>query len=94
MLIPARAQPAVDFAVQVIVGALAFAAVFLTAVALAAFVKFIGSLGFAPAWLVNTATYMEMFIWGADILLFTLFIVVEAWTFGKRLVLGQGHEHG
>ena len=83
--IPAKVQPVVDFAVQIVVGALAFVAVFLVAVLVAGFVRTVEHLGFAPAWLSTSADWVEKFIWGADLIGLALFLVSEILTFGRKL---------
>lgn len=76
--IPAGLKPISDFVVQVVVGALGFAVIMCVAVALGFLVKAIEYLGFHPYWFTATAEWFEIGLFGLDLLLFSLFLLVEA----------------
>ena len=76
--IPASLKPIADFVVQVVVGAFGFAVVMCVAVALGFLVQGIEALGFHPYWFAATAEWFEIGLFGLDLFLFSLFLLVEA----------------
>lgn len=90
---PKAVQPLIDFAVHVVVGAIAFAVVFLVAVALAAFIHFLEDIARAPGWLVTSAAWVEMALFALDIFVFSLFLISETVKLVRGLWLEfQRHE--
>jgi succinate dehydrogenase/fumarate reductase cytochrome b subunit len=67
----------VGFAIQVIVGAIAFVVVFLVAVAIAAIIHYFEGIMELPKWLSHSAKLVEMVIWGVDLFVFALFLLTE-----------------
>lgn len=86
--IPRALKPVTDFAVQVIVGALAFTAVMLIAVGLAALVKWIETWEVAPEWLIGGLHWLEWGLFWTDAFCFGLFLVSEV----LKLVRGLWRE--
>ncbi|MGQ3040247.1 MAG: hypothetical protein ACT6TH_06115 [Brevundimonas sp.] len=66
-----------SFSIQLVVGGVAFIAVFLVAVAIAGVVHFFEARGLAPPWLATSARYAEIAIWVVDLVVFGLFILAE-----------------
>lgn len=79
------------FATQVVVGTLAFLIVLGAAVVVSAAVRALEEHHLGPPWLATSAGYVEMAIWGADLFVFALFMVVEAFKFARDL-LGLGKQ--
>lgn len=67
----------VGFAIQVIVGAVAFVLVFLVAVAIAAIIHYFEGMLGLPSWLPASAKIVEMVIWTVDLTVFGLFLLTE-----------------
>ena len=67
----------VGFAIQVVVGAVAFVVVYLVAVAIAWIIHFFEHVIALPQWLSSSAQLVEMLIWGVDIFVFGLFMLTE-----------------
>ena len=83
--IPARIKPVADFTVQVVIGAVMFTVVFVVAVGLAFIVHWVETKGWAPSWVVTTAEYAEMLLYGADLFGFVLFLLREIITLARSL---------
>ena len=86
LTLPEAVRPVWDFVVHVAIGAIAFVAVLLIAVAIAGVVKGIEGLGFAPLWLMDAAHWVEWAIFWLDLFLFGLFFLAEALKLTRRLV--------
>lgn len=91
---PPRVKPVWDFAIHIATGAVAFLIVLLVAVVLAGAVKFVQGLGFVPDWLIRTFEYAEMFMFGIDALLFSLFFLREAFTLSQSLLRASENADG
>ena len=84
--VPTGLKPIADFVTQVVVGALGFAVVMSVAVALGFLVRGFEALGFHPAWFAATAEVFEAALFGLDLLLFSLFLLVEAIKLVRKLI--------
>ena len=72
----------VAFAVQVVIGSLAFLTVFLCAVGIAWTVHYFEGVIPLPGWLSISAQAVEVVIWAVDLVVFALFLlseVIKAW---------------
>ena len=67
----------IAFSIQVVVGAVAFIAVFLAATAIAAVVHYFEARDLVPTWLSESAKVVEVAIWVIDLIVFGLFILTE-----------------
>jgi hypothetical protein len=76
--VPQALKPVVDFTIQVTVGAIGFVAILVVAVGVAAAVRLIGSIWFAPDWLEHRAESIEQALFWFDIGCFALFLAAEA----------------
>ena len=90
--VPRKVQPVVDLAIQVAIGAVAFLAIYVVAVLLAASLKGIERIGLAPPWLATSADYIERAVFGVDVVALALFLVSELASF-CRLLLQQWRTH-
>lgn len=81
-------RPAVDFAIQVVVGAFMFTIVALVAVGIAGLIKLIEWLGFAPPWLIEGLHWAEWGVFWLDLFCFGLFLMSEA----IKLIIGMWKE--
>ena len=82
--IPDDVKPVVDLCIQMVVGAVVFIIIGLVAFGLSLFVKWLESMG-APHWLVTSTHYLEMGVYGIDVLCFALFLVNELRKFFGKL---------
>lgn len=82
--IPDDVKPLVDLGVQMVVGAITFVVIGLVALGLAFFTKWLERMG-APDWLVTATHYLEIGVFGIDVLCFALFLVNEARKFARKL---------
>lgn len=72
----------VAFAIQVVIGSLAFLTVFLCAVGIAWTVHYFEGVLPLPGWLAISAQVVEVVIWAVDLVVFGLFLlseVIKAW---------------
>ena len=65
------------FVIHVVIGATQFILILLVALLLAALVKGVELLHFAPAWLVTGIESVEQFVFWADVFAFGLFLLAE-----------------
>lgn len=82
--IPDDMRPIVDLGIQMVVGAVVFVVIGLIALLLSLFVKWLERMG-APDWLATTTHYLEIAVYGLDVLCFALFLVNEARKFIRKL---------
>lgn len=82
---PPGLKPIADFVVQVVVGAFGFAVIMCVAVAIGSLVRTFEWLGFHPYWFTVTAEWFEIGLFGLDLFLFSLFLLVEAIKLIRRL---------
>ncbi|WP_375392471.1 hypothetical protein [uncultured Sphingomonas sp.] len=76
--LPSALKPIADFVIQVVIGAFGFAVIMCVAVALGLLVRGIEYLGFRPLWFTATAEWFEIGLFGLDLSLFSLFLLIEA----------------
>ncbi len=90
--LPEGLRPVADFAVQVAVGAAAFAVVMVVAVLLAGFIRALSLVPFAPIWLTAAAEWTEKGLFAIDLFGLGLFLLGEV----AKLVRGLWKEliHG
>ena len=72
--------------VQMIVGGLLFFGIILVAVGVAAGVRWLEASGVVPPWMAIASNYIEMAAFGIDIVVYGLFVVVEAIKTGRSLI--------
>jgi len=77
LIIPNKVKALTDFAAQIVFGSIAFAVVFMAALLLSLLIRWGSAVTSAPAWLDESASLVEMGVWGADIFVFALFILSE-----------------
>ena len=82
---PTGLKPAVDFCLQVLVGAILFAIVASAALALAFLVSWIETWEVAPTWLVSGLHWVEWAIFWADVFSFGLFLIAEVLKLARGL---------
>ena len=85
---PKNTAPAVNFVLQVIIGATMFVVVLLVAYLIAAFVTLLAQSG-APRWMIAGAQWVEWLLFWLDIFVFGLFLVSETLTFVMELFREQ-----
>lgn len=84
----------VAFVVQIVVGSLLFFLLYLVAVGLSLAIHFVNERAVdAPSWLHVASGYVEMVLFGADLVAFAMFILTEIVKFGRALWQEATH-HG
>lgn len=86
--IPKPLKPVTDFAIQVVIGAIAFALILLVAVGLAWLVQQIEGWGVAPVWMIEGLHWLEWTLFWVDAVCFVLFLMSEV----IKLVMGLWRE--
>jgi hypothetical protein len=83
--VPPTVAAAFAFAIQVIVGVLLFGAVTLAAVTVHWLIGLCEAHHLLPPTVDLGMHGLELFLWGADVVCFALFVAVEVWRFFVRM---------
>ena len=83
---PEQFKSIFDFVSQVVVGAIGFAIILCVAAALSFLVRGLAAIGFEPPWFADTVEVFEIGLFGLDLFLFSLFLVVESVKLVRRLI--------